>query len=356
MKQALIVLVFLASRLSFADAIFIDKIQKRYLVAYLDKGMVMVKTCLVIPKEGPARDCGGEVVSQVKLEDWLALSKNAELDSKSDTKSQKVFTLEAVTVEIERLTSGDTVDPKTVDERLKQLTGLQQRLVLVAKVEKALGSPSSDLFADVDWESLAVSEGELSDASFDPHFVFVKIPGKNFQMQTTEVTQRLWRLVTGASPSQIQGDDLPVETISFSMITEGGGFLEKLHTARRLKGDLCQYRLPTEEEWEYAARGGTTTDYSFGNDPTKLPEYGWFEGNAVNRTHSVAQLKKNPFGLYDVHGNVWEWTMTSEGSLRVARGGSWNYDAPFLLSACRRSDNPGNRGNVLGFRLLRTCL
>ncbi|MBI3294135.1 MAG: formylglycine-generating enzyme family protein [Deltaproteobacteria bacterium] len=289
MKQALIVLVFLAPCLSFADAVFVDRIQKRYLVAYLDKGEVIVKACLVIPKEGSARDCGDEVVLQLKFENWLVQSRSVGFESGS----KKAFTLDAVIIEIERLSSGDTVDPEAVDERLKGLRGLQQRLVLVAKVERALQSPDPELFSDVDWGSLAGS---------------------------------------------------------------GGGFLEKLHTARRQRGDSCQYRLPTEEEWEYAARGGTSTDYSFGNDPSLLPEYGWFAGNVQKAPHGVAQLKKNPFGLYDMHGNVWEWTMTLHGSDRVFRGGSWNNGASNLRSASRDDRDPGNRYDVLGFRLLRMCL
>ncbi|MBI3294690.1 MAG: formylglycine-generating enzyme family protein, partial [Deltaproteobacteria bacterium] len=174
---------------------------------------------------------------------------------------------------------------------------------------------------------------------------------------TTEVTQRLWKLVTGTSPSFYQGEDLPVESISFPMINDAGGFLEKLHTARSLKGDLCQYRLPTEEEWEYAARGGTRTNYSFGNDPSALPEYGWFKESSVYKTHGVGKLKRNPFGLYDVHGNVWEWTMTLQDSNRVYRGGGWYNDAWDLRSAYRyfNLSGPRYRDSHVGFRLLREC-
>lgn len=131
--------------------------------------------------------------------------------------------------------------------------------------------------------------------------------------------------------------------------------MEKLHTARRLRGDLCQYRLPTEEEWEYAARGGTSTEYSFGNELSLLPAYGWFAGNSGRQAQNVARLKKNPFGLYDMHGNIEEWTRTAEGSDRVCRGGR-HYGASNLRSAARYYYDPGYRSGDVGFRLLRVCL
>jgi formylglycine-generating enzyme required for sulfatase activity len=129
------------------------------------------------------------------------------------------------------------------------------------------------------------------------------------------------------------------------------------------------YRLPTEAEWEYAARAGTTTRWSFGDDARQLGRYAWYDENAGGQTHPVGQLQPNPWGLYDMHGNVWEWVQDwygkytngtavdpagpSSGSGRVYRSGCLGYFARHCQSAFRRSGGPGLRWNYLGFRLLR---
>src|SRR5690606_4368903 len=129
------------------------------------------------------------------------------------------------------------------------------------------------------------------------------------------------------------------------------------------------YRLPTEAEWEYACRAGTSTRFSYGDDPTTaaLRDYAWFIGNSDSSSHPVGQLQPNPWGLHDMHGNVWEWcldiwgasypggsipdyTGPAEGWLRVARGGSWLYDPAFSRSANRDDYGPENRCSDIGFR------
>jgi len=132
------------------------------------------------------------------------------------------------------------------------------------------------------------------------------------------------------------------------------------------------YRLPTEAEWEYACRAGTTTKYSFGDSKSELGGYAWYDENSGGRTHPVGEKKPNGWGLYDMHGNVWEWcqdwhddypsgsatdpTGAASGSLRVIRGGSWFYYSDYCRSASRDRLTPDFRSDFLGFRVLRSSI
>ncbi len=186
---------------------------------------------------------------------------------------------------------------------------------------------------------------------------------KPFYLGVYPVTQREWKEVMGNNPSYFKGDNLPGEQISWYDVQE---FIKKLNE----KENTNKYSLPSEAEWEYAARAGTTTTYSFGDDESALGDYAWYAENSSSKTHDVGQKKSNPWGLYDMHGNVWEWVQDmyhysyydvptdgsaweKDGSYRVVRGGSWNYDAGHCRSAYRDSLDPGGRSRGLGFRLLR---
>ncbi|MGK5082547.1 formylglycine-generating enzyme family protein [Bdellovibrionota bacterium FG-1] len=222
-------------------------------------------------------------------------------------------------------------------------------------------------------------EGELGrDDGEDLHRVQLT---NRFEMQQTTVTQRQYFEVMGSMPSRfkeanycpksfitIHGTGLcpnnPVEQVSWD---DAQSFIQKLNATLK---DGYVYRLPTEAEWEFAARAGTSTAYSFGNDSSQLALYGWFEGNSGGQTHEVAQLRPNGFGLYDMNGNVWHWvqdwhgdynstaqmnpTGASSGSSRVVRGGSWFFVAQFLRSAFRNYVGPDYRSPGVGFRLVRT--
>ncbi|MFM7740665.1 MAG: formylglycine-generating enzyme family protein, partial [Planctomycetota bacterium] len=127
------------------------------------------------------------------------------------------------------------------------------------------------------------------------------------------------------------------------------------------------YRLPTEAQWEYACRAGSKTAYSFGESSKSLRDYGWFGDNSNDQTHPIGKKKANAWGLYDMHGNVWEWcsdwseeysksavsdpTGPKEGSSRVTRGGGWGFEAAYCRSADRSRGIPSFRGNVIGFRV-----
>jgi formylglycine-generating enzyme required for sulfatase activity len=192
-----------------------------------------------------------------------------------------------------------------------------------------------------------------------------------YYLQTTEVTQGQWKAVMGSNPSHFSscGEDCPVEKVSWTDVQE---FISALNT---LEG-TTKYRLPTEAEWEYAARAGSMTAFANGeitktdcdHDPN-LAVMGWYCGNSGDTTHPVAQKQANAWGLYDMHGNVREWcsdldgsypssavtdpTGPSSGSDRVCRGGGYLNYARVCRSAHRYSHSPGDSYSDLGFRLAR---
>jgi formylglycine-generating enzyme required for sulfatase activity len=167
---------------------------------------------------------------------------------------------------------------------------------------------------------------------------------KPFYFGKYEVTQAQWQAVMGSNPSYYKGTNLPVEQVSWNAAQ---GFLTNLN--ERVSG--YHFRLPSEAEWEYACRAGSTTQYSFGDGDTALPEYGWFTGNGERKTHPVGEKKPNAWGLYDMHGNVWEWcqdwyapypggevtdpTGPATGATIVMRGGSWSHGSRDLWSSFR---------------------
>ena len=182
----------------------------------------------------------------------------------------------------------------------------------------------------------------------------VQIPGKNFKMGKYEVTQAQWEAVMGENPSRFKGADNPVENVSWDDCQE---FLKKINALPSVKKSGLVFRLPTENEWKYACRAGSTGDYfklADGTEITKstLGEVAWYEDNSGRKTHLVGQKKPNAFGLYDMHGNVWEWCEDLSGySYRVNLGGSWDYDSGRCTVGYRGRDNPNFRNFDLGFRL-----
>ena len=181
----------------------------------------------------------------------------------------------------------------------------------------------------------------------------------SFSIGKYEVTQEEWEAVMGSNPSNFKGKKLPVEQVSWD---DCQTFIRKLN---QMTGK--QFRLPTEAEWEYAARGGNKSrGYKYpGGD--NLGSVAWYSGNSGSMTHDVGQKQANELGLYDLSGNVWEWcqdwkggyrsssltnpTGPSSGSRRVLRGGSWNNDALFCRVSYRYDDSPVYRNSELGLRL-----
>jgi formylglycine-generating enzyme required for sulfatase activity len=225
--------------------------------------------------------------------------------------------------------------------------------------------------------------GEIDES---PHQVSVG----SFYMDRCEVTQEHYERVMGAgqNPSRWKGPRNPVEQIRWPQAIaycNARSQLEGLTPAYNLETGQCDfeasgYRLPTEAEWEYAARAGTTTEYSFGDNPAELKRYAWFKGSSpLRRPSPVGQKEPNPWGLYDMYGNVCEWCHDfyqedyyhqspsqdprgpTTGETRVLRGGSWNskadecrsayrlYEAPVYRDICFARDVHG----LIGFRCVR---
>jgi formylglycine-generating enzyme required for sulfatase activity len=185
---------------------------------------------------------------------------------------------------------------------------------------------------------------------------------KPFYLGVYEVTQADYENVVGENPSEFKGAARPVECVSWE---DAVAFCRKLSAK-----EGHEYRLPTEAEWEYACRAGSAGRYCFGDDESELGRYAWYEDNAGGTTHPVGQKEPNAWGLYDVHGNVWEWCTDwygnygpdavidppgpESGSYRVDRGGGWSCSAGRCRAAYRGRCGPSGRGYSLGFRLART--
>jgi formylglycine-generating enzyme required for sulfatase activity len=186
---------------------------------------------------------------------------------------------------------------------------------------------------------------------------------KGFYMQTTEVTQGQWRAVMGNNPSIYQkcGSECPVENVYWGDVQE---YIDRLNVIDK----TATYRLPTESEWEYACRAGSTETGAYGNNTKLLDYYGWYRQNSNGGPQKVSQKRPNYWNLYDMHGNVSEWCSdwygnypvkpvedpqgAFTGKFRVARGGSWFHNERRCRSADRNADLPGDRSGYIGFRLV----
>ena len=204
-----------------------------------------------------------------------------------------------------------------------------------------------------------------------------------FYIGATEVTQAHYKAVMGTNPSGFKGDDLPVEKVSWYdavAYCNKKSQQEGLTPVYTINGKNVTanwsangYRLPTEAEWEYAAKGGAASNSLAVNaiyaGSTNINDVAWYSGNSGSKTHPVGQKAANALGLYDMSGNVWEWcwdlygsyssgsqsdpTGASSGDKRVNRGGGWDSDGQDLRSAYRIYITPGNWGDILGFRVAR---
>jgi formylglycine-generating enzyme required for sulfatase activity len=183
---------------------------------------------------------------------------------------------------------------------------------------------------------------------------FVDVPQRTFFIGMYEVTQREWIAVMDSNPSHFRSSlDAPVEEVNWYDTQE---FLRRLNV-----NASGTYRLPTEEEWEYACRAGTDTAYAFGdrlstddaNYDGRYPLPGQAPGIYRGSTTPVGSFRPNRWGIYDMHGNVWEWCSTdATPTLKVIRGGSWYFNADSARCGLRYTHRPQDRGFSLGFRVV----
>lgn len=242
---------------------------------------------------------------------------------------------------------------------------IDMKLVLIPKGKFLMGSPPDE---------------KGSEDNERRHEVTIS---RDYHLGMHEVTQVQYKQIMGKNPSGFQGDRVaerhpetgrlvtevnsanhPVEQVSWSDAVE---FCQRLSALPEEKKAGRVYRLPTEAEWEYACRAGSQTAYSFGSDEKSLVNFGWYDFNSKGITHAVGLKKANAWGLYDMHGNVFEWCADwygvypkgsatdprgpEDGSIRVYRGGGWISDVVRCRSAFRSGDGPSYRYGYLGFRV-----
>ena len=228
------------------------------------------------------------------------------------------------------------------------------------------------------WFEMGSARGKADEAP--AHKVWVDA----FLMDRTEVTQEQYGKLFPANPSHFKGPRRPLEQISWAkaaVYCNARSKGEGLEPCYDEDSGACNfaasgYRLPTEAEWEYAARAGSVADYGFGNGAHELKDYAWFEENSGKTTHLVGQKKANAWGLFDMHGNVAEWCNDvyaedyyarspeknprgpADGKRYVLRGGAWNSSAEACRAAYRVGENPGFQDacfarDAIGFRCVR---
>jgi formylglycine-generating enzyme required for sulfatase activity len=213
--------------------------------------------------------------------------------------------------------------------------------------------------------------GAKAEPDATPHEVTVS----SFAMDKYLVTQEQFQKVMGSNPSRWKQDKNPVEQVRWSdavRYCNKRSELEGLEPCYNLENWKCDfeatgYRLPTEAEWEYACRAGTTTDYFWGATPDKAKDYAWFDKNSGGRPKPVGQKKPNPWGLFDMAGNVWQWCNDfykvdyykdsaktdprgpESGQNKVVRGGAWRFSADNCRSGYRYNESPGYADVCFGY-------
>jgi formylglycine-generating enzyme required for sulfatase activity len=285
-----------------------------------------------------------------------------------------LFLAQILSIDSAALLVGSDVEYRTITDGLHLMPELSFQLTGIRSELSDYSVPANMLWIGGGSFRMGNSEGEVDEQPVHPTQV------SGFFMGKAEVTQKEYEAIIGNNPSSTKGDNLPVTNISWFDAVEYCNKLSRksgLTPAYSGSNDniSCNftangYRLPTEAEWEYAARGGNRDTLSFayagGNTADIL---GWHSGNSASRVHEIAAKQANSLGLYDMSGNVWEWCWdwygaytaraatdpkgASRGESRVTRGGSWNSDASQLRSTYRSAAPPAGSYHDAGFRVIR---
>ena len=366
--------------------------------------VAVISILLLLPVySGAARDCADLLSGKRKFESYV-----------EELFKKRVLDREDLAAFVRVLNEGDVVNPITQDVLAKNWeaeihrTRLDEKLIGNHLTAKGLLPWAQELLSDAryDGERRTLTREDTREILLEKYFPsinVIEIQGGTFLMGSPHeeegrhsdenqvevelspfaitdipITQEIWFKLMGNNPSfhnrPIDCDnhrkvgsvslcpDLPVERVSLKDVRQ---FLEELNRMLGIREAKREWRLPTEAQWEYAARAGTTTVYSSGDDPEKLRDYGVFD---AEQTAPVRSKRPNPWGLYDVHGNVWEWTMDfyamtlpggkdplqveRKGYGHIVRGGNWENTAEYLRSAYRLDFRDGPSRNI-GFRMVR---
>lgn len=272
--------------------------------------------------------------------------------------------------EIEKKLLEEEISRKENEERERKLKEDEILKEQYEKAAKRLEQESATIISNsIGMQFAFIPPGEFnmgsneSDDAKPAHKVKISKP---FYLGKYPVTQREWKAVMGSNPSYYMGNDCPVEQVSWDDVQK---FVKKLNA----KESTEKYRLPSEAEWEYACKAGTSTKYSFGDTESTLNKYAWYTENSGTKTHAVGLKNPNAWRLYDMHGNVWEWVQdewhddysgapsdssaweTGNSSKRVEKGGGWFSDANRCQSSFRDKDDSLYKSEDIGFRILMEC-
>ncbi|MBF0117678.1 MAG: SUMF1/EgtB/PvdO family nonheme iron enzyme [Desulfobacterales bacterium] len=315
-----------------------------------EKSEVYRKQGLVLDKEIESKKGMEDLILLLKEKDKILQRIEEQKKELQENEKKRFDEIEIIRVEKKRKLEKSISNYKTImsldpSNEVKQLAWKN----LISPYQKE----AKDIeIGDIEGLKMSVIDGSIPN-SIGMRFVLI-YPNENikkeFYMQTTEVTQKQWKMIMGNNPSKFQdcGESCPVEYVSWYDAQE---FTKKLN----LREKTNKYRLPSMEEWENACMAGSKSLYCHGDDENELNLYGWYKNNSDNTTHPVSEKKSNPWGLYDMNGNVREWCEDSydERPLKIYKGGGFDSYPRELTSEYKDSSSPPLKYRALGFRIVK---